>query len=186
MMNCKKLNFRSLIVTLVVLVFSANTAYSFNLKPIKEEVTDSIITTNVKAKLLKNPVLNPLHISASTKNGIVKLSGNIDSSVQLEEAVIEAGSVKNVKEVNIDNLKISGSDQPLQDAIVSANLKAKLIREDVVSIRDFVENNLSIEVKENSVYLSGNAKDKNQIKKIKWMAKTCKNIKYVHSNLQVA
>jgi len=55
-----------------------------------------------------------------------------------------------------------------------------------VSIRDFVENNLSIEVKENSVYLSGNAKDKNQIKKIKWMAKTCKNIKYVHSNLQVA
>src|ERR1700726_2862262 len=49
---------------------------------------DSSITAKIKAKMLKSSLLSAFDIKVTTDNGIVKLSGNVDSDAQYEQAII--------------------------------------------------------------------------------------------------
>jgi hyperosmotically inducible protein len=69
-----------------------------------EYIDDSVITMNVKAALLNDSRLkaSPPNISVSTVNGVVKLSGTVDSEASIGIAMEVASSQKNVKSVQID------------------------------------------------------------------------------------
>ncbi|MHB1233364.1 MAG: BON domain-containing protein [Burkholderiales bacterium] len=70
-------------------------------------VDDSVITTKVKAELLKNSLVKGLTVGVETYRGTVQLSGFIDNERQASKAVEIAASVKGVKKV-INNLIVKG------------------------------------------------------------------------------
>ena len=60
---------------------------------------DSAITAKVKAEILSDPLLKVSQISVATTNGVVKLSGTVDSQQSIDRAIEIARSVKDVKSV---------------------------------------------------------------------------------------
>jgi|GEM_PF-850097 len=66
---------------------------------------DAALTAKVKAKLLSDDVLNGMKIDVDTQNGVVFLSGVVDTADQKRKAVSLAKNTEGVKKVE-DNLKV--------------------------------------------------------------------------------
>jgi hyperosmotically inducible protein len=67
-----------------------------------EYIDDSVITTMVKAAILNDSFLKASQIEVTTVNGVVKLSGTVDSEQSIGRAMEVASSQKNVKSVQTD------------------------------------------------------------------------------------
>jgi len=68
-------------------------------------VEDATITTKVKSAVLAEPGLKTLQIGVDTKEGVVTLSGTVDTPVLKEKAMQIAQQVDGVRSV-VDNLAI--------------------------------------------------------------------------------
>jgi osmotically-inducible protein OsmY len=67
-----------------------------------EYIDDSWITTKVKSAILAEPSLKVTQISVETYNGVVQLSGFVDSAAAATRAVELAREVKGVASVKND------------------------------------------------------------------------------------
>lgn len=67
----------------------------------KQAVTDTVLTTKVKAALLATNDVNSTSISVETRDGTVTLSGRLPDAAQIERAVTAARAVDGVR--NVDN-----------------------------------------------------------------------------------
>lgn len=67
-----------------------------------EYVDDTVITSKVKAALLKEPSLESTDINVETFKGTVQLSGFVDSAADERRALEVASNVKGVKAVRED------------------------------------------------------------------------------------
>jgi osmotically-inducible protein OsmY len=65
-------------------------------------VDDSVITTKVKTEILYEPTLKSLQIDVKTYQGVVQLSGSVDSESSVKKAGNIAGSIEGVKSVKND------------------------------------------------------------------------------------
>lgn len=81
---------------------SKTTAYEESETP----VTDTWITTKVKADLLVTEEVKGLDINVSTTNGVVTLAGVLDSKAQHDKAIAVAKAIKGVKSVETKALKL--------------------------------------------------------------------------------
>ena len=75
----------------------------------KEPVTDTWITTKVKADLLATKNVSGTDIKVKTLNGTVELSGAVESKAQRDKAVSIAKMIDGVKKVDSTGLKVSGA-----------------------------------------------------------------------------
>lgn len=64
-----------------------------------EAVADSVITTKVKADLIREPDLKSLDVHVETTNGVVMLSGFVPSQAEADKAINVARNVKGVTKV---------------------------------------------------------------------------------------
>lgn len=69
-----------------------------------QPVTDTWITTKVKAELATTDGIKSGDIAVTTKNGLVTLSGNVASKAQVQKATAIAKSVKGVHDVDTSAL----------------------------------------------------------------------------------
>jgi hyperosmotically inducible periplasmic protein len=67
-----------------------------------EYMDDSAITAKIKAEILSDPLLKVFQIDVTTTNGVVRLSGTVDSKQSIDRAMEIARSVSNVKSVEND------------------------------------------------------------------------------------
>jgi osmotically-inducible protein OsmY len=65
-------------------------------------VDDTVVTTKVKSALLGDDVVKSFQIKVETHQGIVQLSGFVDTSDQKSAAGKDASGVPNVKDVKND------------------------------------------------------------------------------------
>lgn len=65
-----------------------------------EYMSDTAISGRIKAEILRDPLLQVSQIEVTTTNGVVKLSGTVNSQASINRAVEIAHSIKNVKEVD--------------------------------------------------------------------------------------
>ncbi len=72
----------------------------------EQPVTDSWITTKVKADLLVTEETKGLDINVSTQNGVVTLAGRLDSQAQVDKAAAIARAIKGVKSVDATTLTV--------------------------------------------------------------------------------
>ena len=70
----------------------------------EQPVTDTWITTKVKTELATTEGIKSGDIEVTTKNGLVTLSGVVNSKAQVQKAVAVAKSVKGVREVDASAL----------------------------------------------------------------------------------
>lgn len=68
-------------------------------KESKRMVSDSYITSKVKAALLKDEGMKSMKVSVKTEGGVVQLSGFVDSEDQIKQAGKIAAGVNGVKSV---------------------------------------------------------------------------------------
>jgi len=107
-------------------VTNATTTVENTAKTSSRYATDTVITAQVKAKLLAEDDMPSTKISVSTKDGIVSLSGKVDTQLQASKAVSIAQSVHGVNNVNADQLNITDSTSFLQDAFITAKVEGKI------------------------------------------------------------
>ena len=73
-----------------------------------EYLDDAAITAKIKGDILNDPLLKVLQINVTTTNGIVTLSGVVDSKQSIDRAVEIARRVKEVKSVE-NSLVVKGA-----------------------------------------------------------------------------
>jgi len=64
-----------------------------------EAMEDTTITTKIKSAILAEPGLKVLQINVDTMNGVVTLTGTVDSQASSDKAAQVAGAVSGVKQV---------------------------------------------------------------------------------------
>ena len=73
-------------------------------KSSEQPVSDTWITTKVKAELATTEGVKSGDISVTTKNGLVTLSGTVNSKAQVQKSIAAAKSVKGVRDVDASAL----------------------------------------------------------------------------------
>ncbi|MCC4617129.1 BON domain-containing protein [Xanthomonas campestris pv. asclepiadis] len=72
----------------------------------KKPVTDTWITTKVKADLLATDNVSGTDVKVETKNGIVTLTGTVATKAEHDKAVAVAKGIEGVKSVKSTGLKV--------------------------------------------------------------------------------
>lgn len=67
-----------------------------------EYITDSWITTKVKAALVEDPLVRAAEVNVETFKGTVQLSGFVSSNAAMDQAVRVARGIKGVTSVKND------------------------------------------------------------------------------------
>lgn len=79
-------------------------------KDSEQPLDDSMITTKVKAEMLAAKDVAGMKIDVKTVNGVVSLTGDVNSQAEADRAAEVARKVKGVTSVDAGGLKVS--DQP--------------------------------------------------------------------------
>jgi len=163
----------------------------------KRIVSDTTLTTKVKAALIREKNLNAMDVNVETRNGVVQLSGFVDSAVQQERAAQVAQKVEGVKEVKND-LRLAATDaaaaptegtaarlgheteSALSDSTITTKVKAALVREKDLSAMD-----VNVETKEGVVQLSGFVDAKDQQDRAGKIAQSIEGVKDVKNDLRL-
>lgn len=74
-----------------------------------EPVTDSWITTKVKADLLASSNVPGTEVKVETVNGVVSLSGTVATQAEKDKAVTTAKGIKGVTRVDSGALKVNAA-----------------------------------------------------------------------------
>jgi hyperosmotically inducible protein len=69
-------------------------------------IDDSLITTKIKARFAADPQVSALAINIDTANGIVSLTGVVDSEQARQRAIQLSQGTEGVKQVNTQNLHL--------------------------------------------------------------------------------
>ena len=75
-----------------------------------QPVSDTWITTKVKADLLASSDVSGLEISVETSNGTVSLSGDVQTRAQAQRAEAIARGIEGVTSVDTSQLKVAPAD----------------------------------------------------------------------------
>jgi Cu/Ag efflux protein CusF len=84
-------------------------------RSVGQAIDDTVITTEIKAKLTADKLSNLTKIGVSAKNGVVTLFGTVDSPERQERAAQIAGSVKGVRGV-VNTIQVAGAAPPASTA----------------------------------------------------------------------
>lgn len=176
----KKNNFLATAIFSALIMLSA-TAYAEQVP-----VSDAAITLQVKAKIAADKDLSAFSNEVSTvDDGVVILSGTVDSETDAEALVQLAESVDGVRDVNTENLKVKESQHPMDDAYITAKVKGMFIQKDLFSDADVASIPISVETNNAVVHLSGTVDNDEQIKNAIKIAQSVKGVKKVESRLTV-
>ena len=77
-----------------------------------QPVDDTWITTKVKADLLATEDVSGLALNVETVNGVVSLSGEVDSRAEADRAVKVASGIEGVKRVDGSGIKVRKAGTP--------------------------------------------------------------------------
>ncbi len=163
-------------------------------------VDDSIITTKVKGKLLKDKATRADNIEIETVDGVVNLTGTARSKAKAARAVTLARQVKGVKSVK-NNIQMAAGDtaaatdknmdkastadhrrsnQPVKDTTITTKVKAKFVEDSTVSATD-----IHVKTINGVVNLTGNAKSRDESSKAAEIARGVDGVKSVSNKIKV-
>lgn len=116
--------------------------------------SDAALTARVKAALIDDEETQARQIQVEARNGVVQLSGFVDSVMEQEAALKTARLVPGVREVRND-LDLRGADrsaeQAANDGVIEAKVKAEIAKDEGIASA----NDVNVEVNGGVVQLSG-------------------------------
>lgn len=90
----------SITAAAAALIFVAGGAFANDPKS-GQPLTDTMITTKVKTELAKDDETKARHINVTTKNGVVRLSGLVDTAAEKQKAEEDVKNIEGV--MSVDN-----------------------------------------------------------------------------------
>jgi len=153
-------------------------------------LTDTGITTNVKAKLLADDVVKSSQLDVATKNGVVTLTGNVDSDAAKTRAIELARTttgVKNVVDMISARETTGGGDAPdpnrtigevVTDAGITMSVKSQLLDDPLVKGLQ-----IDVDTRDGVVFLTGAVSTDAERQKAIQLAKDTKGVRDVQANL---
>lgn len=143
--------------------------------------TDLSINTAIQQMVIDKKI--PAGLTAETKNGIVMLSGSLETDHDVAQTVETIATMSGVKDIETSKLKVSKVNQPLVDVIITAKIKGLFNRENVFG-KPVEDTKVNIETRDSTVYLSGEADSKNQVKNAMQLAKSVYGVISVNSTIK--
>lgn len=145
------------------------------------QIDDALITAKIKAKLIEDPVTKARKIDVDTVNGVVTLTGVVESEKEIERAIEIAKSVPGVKKV-VNNLRVGkrGFKSYIKDKEITAKIKAKLIADPELKALS-----IDVDTVNGVVTLTGVVENERQKEKAVRHAKSVEGVREVVVNLQV-
>jgi hyperosmotically inducible periplasmic protein len=142
------------IIAAAVLVLAAGTMACSSTQTTGEQMSDAWITSKVTARMTADPEVNPFEIDVDTTDGVVRLSGMVETETQRSEAVEIARNTEGVKRVDND-IQIGEPTlrENIDDAWISTKVKSKLVADP-----DINKFNIDVDVLQGVVTLSGTVK----------------------------
>lgn len=148
----------------------------------QERASDAALTARVKAAVLDDAETKGTQIHVETRNGVVQLSGFVDSVMDQEAALKTARSVPGVKQVrnDLDLAEVDRSaKQAAKDGVIEAKVKAEVAKdEDLASAND-----VNVEVNGAVVQLSGFVANLEQKNRARDIAGAVGGVKDVRNNI---
>jgi hyperosmotically inducible protein len=117
------------------------------------QVSDSALTAKVESALAADHAVKASDVRVETRDGVVQLSGFVDSEDAATAAVMRARSVPGVAEVRND-LSIRNDDRPAQEPVSDTVIAAR-VRSSLVGARLEPGSDVNVEVSAGVVQLSG-------------------------------
>ena len=145
-------------------------------------LNDKSITNLVEKLLEQEKDIPNTNINITTKNGVVHISGNVDTHLQQSKIIELASSVKNVLDVETGNLSVKNSSQFLTDTLITAKAKGRIKYLDLNKniTKDY---DLHVETTNNIVHIFGNVKNQKDIFIIKKAIMDIISVKDVKINI---
>uniref|UniRef100_A0A7V4JPN0 BON domain-containing protein n=1 Tax=Thermodesulfobacterium geofontis TaxID=1295609 RepID=A0A7V4JPN0_9BACT len=145
------------------------------------QIDDATITTKVKLKLIEDPITKARKIDVDTVNGVVTLTGAVESEEEIKRAVEIAKNVEGVKKV-VNNLRIEkrGVGSYFSDKEITAKIKLKLIEDP-----DLKALSIDVDTVNGVVTLTGAVTSEYQKKKAIEHARSVSGVIKVIDNLQI-
>ncbi|MBA3537188.1 MAG: BON domain-containing protein [Tatlockia sp.] len=170
----------------LILLMSFKFAYADNnLQEIEQNISDSVITTKITAKLTQNPDLNLLQLSISTTNGIVTLKGHVKNNQAFVDTLKVAKFTEGVKAVNANDLVIKQVNTALADAYITAKVEAAVLVAKVFDDESIPLVGINASTSNGTVTLSGAVREDKSIEAIIKRVNAIRGVKKIVSNLQV-
>lgn len=157
-----------------------------DLKDFEQELSDSVITTKITAKITNNKNLNPLKLSVSTLDGVVTLKGYVKDKKAFVDALRIATTTKGVKTVDTDQLDIKRVNTVFTDAYITAKVEAAVLKAKVLDDESIPLVGINAATTNGVVTLSGNVKKSASIIAILKRVNAIKGVKKIVSELRVA
>lgn len=158
--------------------------------------TDTEITDEIKSKIQKIKTSAP--ISVTTADGVITLSGNVESQTVANEAIQAAFSVDGVKDVNTKNLLVQANplapanvgSQADQDAQITAKVMGIINRNDPTPTSSITStanlpptSTIHVETRNGVVYLSGKPDTLQKQTDLMYKIRTIEGVKNVESSV---
>lgn len=175
--------FNFIISALLILIFSQLQAN--NLKEIRQELSDSVITTKITAQFAENTNLNPLKISISTDQGVVRLSGYVGDKQAYVDALRIAKNTRGVQSVRAGNLYIKKVNTSFTDAYITAKVETAVLKAKVLDDESIPLVGINATTTNGVVTLSGNVSSAESIASIIKRVNAIHGVKKIITRLQI-
>jgi len=168
-----------------VLVLCISPIHANNLKELEQDISDSVITTKITAKFTENQNLNPLKISVSTDNGVVKLSGFVKNKDAFVDALRIAKNTAGVKSVRTTDLYIKKVNTAFTDAFITAQVETAVLKAKVLDDESIPLVGINATTTNGVVTLSGTVKNAQSIASIIKRVNVIRGVKKIITHLEV-
>jgi len=164
--------------------------------------TDTGITTNVKTKFATDDTVKAYQVDVTTRNGVVTLSGDVDTAAAKEQAVRIARDTEGVRDV-IDQIRVNetaatggffdrgigeraseaGRDAAgaFSDAAITATVKGKFLADDTVKGLQ-----IDVDTKAGVVMLNGTVASRAEADRAVMLARNTEGVDHVVDNVRVS
>ena len=154
--------------------------------------TNAGVTSKIKPKLAAAPVVKAHQIDVDSNNGVVTLTGNIDSQEAKDRALALARETKGVVEVrDMIEVRIAAAEgnapdtdrtvgQTVDDAGITMRVKAKLL--DDPNVKGL---KIDVDTREGVVYLTGQVSNDQLKEQAIRLARETEGVRDVQANLEI-
>lgn len=146
--------------------------------------SDSEITARVKTALIGNDETKARQINVETENGVVQLSGFVDSQQMKAAAAETARGVSGVREVHNELVVRQGdrtAGRATDDAVIAAQVKSELAADAGMA----TATNVNVEVRSGVVQLSGFVESVAQKQEAEQIARQVAGVTDVRNSIEV-
>lgn len=147
------------------------------------QVDDTVITSNIKSKLVADDLVKSFDLQVETRKGVVQLSGFVDSQAQIDQAVSIARSVDGVTDVQ-NSVSLKGAPTTvgtkIDDATVTGRVKTALLADPAIKSFD-----ISVVTFKGEVQLTGFVNSQEQIDQAGKLASAAEGATSVKNELMI-